>query len=75
MNSAKSLLNTGMKQLVQDLPAGDLVEKMAVMPMDIVALSCVEMLKDQVGKSDDILETYSQYLNFLVSPANFIKSY
>lgn len=68
LGKACRLIDQGIEEMVLDMPAGDLLDKVAMMPLDVLPLVILELLKDQVGKSNDISETYSQYLNSLVSP-------
>lgn len=66
MNKAKSLISGGVQKIVQASSNKNLLDDAAVLPMDITSLIMMELLRDQVGKADDIAETYSQFLSFLV---------
>jgi hypothetical protein len=66
MRRAEELIGTGSKKLVQGLGENNLLEKAVVMPLEVLSLITMGLLQDQVGKSDDICDTYSQYLNSLV---------
>lgn len=63
---AFTLITTGMGKIIHGICNTSLLEKAAMLPMEIVPLIALSLLQDQVGKSDDIVETYSQYLNSLV---------
>ncbi|GKU19279.1 unnamed protein product [Fusarium langsethiae] len=62
---AEVLIEKGSKKLVQGLCPKSLLEKVAVLPLEVLSLIIMGLLQDQVGKSDDICDTYSQYLNYL----------
>lgn len=62
----RELLEQGMKKLMHSLPNKSLLERTSMMPLEVLSLVTFGLLQDQVGKSDDICETYSQYLNSLV---------
>lgn len=61
----RELLDQGMKKLMHSLPNKSLIERTSMMPLEVLSLVTFGLLQDQVGKSDDICETYSQYLNSL----------
>ncbi|KAM5356047.1 hypothetical protein ACJ41O_002693 [Fusarium nematophilum] len=65
ISRAKDLVEKGSKKLLQGLSDKSLLDKAAVLPLEVLSLVTLGLLRDQVGKSDDICETYSQYLNFL----------
>lgn len=62
----KYLILKGMDTIVEGMSGKDLLDKAAVLPMEVLSLIAMNLLADQVGKADDICETYSQYLNSLV---------
>ncbi|KAF7542504.1 hypothetical protein G7Z17_g11507 [Cylindrodendrum hubeiense] len=61
----RELLEQGMKKLMHWLPDKSLLERTSMLPLEVLSLMTFGLLQDQVGKSDDICETYSQYLNSL----------
>ncbi|KAF4997797.1 hypothetical protein FGRMN_3635 [Fusarium graminum] len=65
MYRAEDLIDRGSKKFIQGLSDRDLLEKAAVLPLEVLSLVTMGLLQDQVGKSDDICDTYSQYLNSL----------
>ncbi|KAM0564102.1 hypothetical protein ACHAPJ_000311 [Fusarium lateritium] len=62
---ADELVEKGSKKLLQELCGKNLLDKAAVLPLEVLSLVTLGLLQDQVGKSDDICDTYSQYLNSL----------
>ena len=60
------LLEAGMDRMIQALPNKDIINRVSMLPMEVLTLGLSGLLKDQVGKNDDILNTYSEYLNALV---------
>ncbi|CCT63521.1 uncharacterized protein FFUJ_01259 [Fusarium fujikuroi IMI 58289] len=66
MRRAEELIATGSKKLVQGFGDNNLLEKAIVLPLEVLSLITMGLLEDQVGKSDDICDTYSQYLGSLV---------
>ena len=67
MKRAETLIDKGSKKLLQGLGGKSLLDKAAVLPLEVLSLITMGLLRDQVGRSDDICDTYSQYLNSLVS--------
>ncbi|KAF4437381.1 hypothetical protein FACUT_5763 [Fusarium acutatum] len=65
MRRAEELIGTGSKKLVQGFSDNNLLEKAIVLPLEVLSLITMGLLQDQVGKSDDICDTYSQYLGSL----------
>ncbi|KAF4342600.1 hypothetical protein FBEOM_3457 [Fusarium beomiforme] len=65
MRRAEDLIDMGSKKLVQGIGENSLLEKAAVLPLEVLSLITMGLLQDQVGKSDDICGTYPQYLNSL----------
>ncbi|KAM0196791.1 hypothetical protein ACHAPI_005672 [Fusarium lateritium] len=65
IESAEDLIKKGSKKFLQGLSEKNLVGKAAVLPLEVLSLVTMGLLQDQVGKSDDICDTYSQYLNSL----------
>ena len=66
LDRATSLIDKGITDIIEEMPNEDLLYKTAMLPMEILSLVTMELLEDQVGKADDISETYSQYLRYLV---------
>ncbi|KLO86143.1 uncharacterized protein Y057_14060 [Fusarium fujikuroi] len=66
MRRAEELIATGSKKLVQGFGDNNLLEKAIVLPLEVLSLITMGLLQDQVGKADDICDTYSQYLGSLV---------
>ncbi|KAF7560841.1 hypothetical protein G7046_g3306 [Stylonectria norvegica] len=65
MARAKDLSSLGMKKVIHSLTDKSLLEKAIVLPLEVLSLVTLGLLQDQVGKSDDICETYSEYLKSL----------
>ncbi|RKL26775.1 hypothetical protein BFJ72_g13557 [Fusarium proliferatum] len=65
MRRAEELIATGSKKLVQGFGDKNLLEKAIVLPLEVLSLITMGILQDQLGKSDDICDTYSQYLGSL----------
>ena len=63
---ATTLISSGMQKIIKGLSDVNLLEKATVLPLEVLSLLTLGLLQDQVGTSDDICETYSQYLNSLV---------
>lgn len=64
-----ALVSRGMATLVRSLSDEPLWERATIMPLEVLSLLTCGLLKDQVGKSDDICDTYSEYLASLVCNA------
>ncbi|KAI8725082.1 hypothetical protein NCS52_00078400 [Fusarium sp. LHS14.1] len=62
---ARDLVEKGSKKLLQGLSNKSLLDRASVLPLEVLSLVTMGLLQDQVGKSDDICDTYSQYLNSL----------
>lgn len=65
MLKAKTLVLDGMSRIMQGISSRSLLDDSVVLPLEIVSLFSLNLLRDQVGKSDDIMETYAQYLALL----------
>lgn len=63
---AKKLLAIGMNKIIQGISSDNLLDHASVQPLEVVSLVALQLLQDQVGKSGDISETYSLFLNSLV---------
>lgn len=66
MLRAKTLVLDGMSRIMRGISSRSLLDDSVVLPLEIVSLFSLNLLHDQVGKSDDIMETYAQYLALLV---------
>lgn len=62
-----NLLVDGMQRVIQSVSTHKLLDSCTVLPLEVASLTALNLLQDQVGTADDISETYSQYLNSLVS--------
>jgi hypothetical protein len=67
MSKAKVLVLDGMNRVIQSISSRNLLDESAVLPMEVLSLFSLNLLHDQVGKAEDIMDTYSQYLTLLVS--------
>ncbi|PFH60487.1 hypothetical protein XA68_10877 [Ophiocordyceps unilateralis] len=65
MDKAKALIEQGIRTVVQAVSSRSLVDDSAVLPMEIVSLIAAELLRDRVGKENDVVDTYSQFLSSL----------
>lgn len=66
VGEAHILISEGMDTIIKSNAGRSLLESAAILPMEVLSLISAKLLMDQVGKADDISETYSQYLNSLV---------
>ncbi|KAH7171172.1 hypothetical protein EDB81DRAFT_851830 [Dactylonectria macrodidyma] len=65
MSRVKDLVDQGTKKMMHWLPDKSLLERTSMLPLEVLSLVTFGLLQDQAGKSDDICETYSQYLSSL----------
>ncbi|KND90120.1 hypothetical protein TOPH_05226 [Tolypocladium ophioglossoides CBS 100239] len=65
LSKARALMVDGMQRVIQGTSSRSLLDSAAVLPMEVMFLIAMELLQDQVGKADDIADTYSQFLNSL----------
>ncbi|KAL7957117.1 hypothetical protein V8C34DRAFT_286828 [Trichoderma compactum] len=65
MTKAKSLLKEGMQKMVESISGQNLLDKAVMQPTEVMSLIALNLLHDDVGKYDDICDTYSLYLNSL----------
>ncbi|KAJ4855539.1 corA-like mg2+ transporter protein domain-containing protein [Trichoderma breve] len=65
MTKAKSLLKEGMQKMVESISAQNLLDRAVMQPTEVMSLIALNLLHDDVGKYDDICDTYSLYLNSL----------
>ncbi|KAL7946702.1 hypothetical protein V8C42DRAFT_352261 [Trichoderma barbatum] len=65
MIKAKSLLREGMQKIVEGISNQNLLDKAVMLPTEVMSLIALNLLQDDVGKYDDICDTYSLYLNSL----------
>ena len=66
---AENLIKTGMRLVIDDIASHSssaLLDRAALLPMEIVSMACLNLFKDMTGTSQDISETYSDYLKALV---------
>jgi hypothetical protein len=66
-SKAKVLALDGMNQIIQGISTRNILDDSAVLPLEVLSLFALNLLHDQVGKADDIMDTYAQYLTLLVS--------
>ncbi|KAL6854604.1 hypothetical protein J3F83DRAFT_475899 [Trichoderma novae-zelandiae] len=62
---ARQLMRDGMQKMVQSISDQDLLDKAVMLPTEVMSLITLNLLHDDVGKYDDICDTYSLYLNLL----------
>jgi hypothetical protein len=65
-DSAKTLMVTGMTKTIASLSDSSLLGKAAMLPVEVLSVVLLDLLNDQVGKCEDISQTYSQSINVLV---------
>lgn len=65
MNVAEALVRRGMNDIMDELPAEDLLSSSIVQPMELVALVSMKLLQDSTGTYSSIDNTYSDYLKGL----------
>lgn len=66
MTKARSLMKDGMQKIIQGISSENLLDKAVMLPTEVMSLVILNLLQDDVGKYDNICDTYSLYLNFLV---------
>jgi hypothetical protein len=66
MTKAKSLMKDGMQKMIRGISSQNLLDEAVMLPTEVMSLITLNLLQDDVGKYDDICDTYSLYLNFLV---------
>ncbi|KAL7805594.1 hypothetical protein V8C26DRAFT_424604 [Trichoderma gracile] len=62
---ARQLMRDGMQKMIQSISNANLLDKAVMLPTEITSLITLNLLHDDVGKYDDICDTYSLYLNLL----------
>ncbi|EGR51556.1 uncharacterized protein TRIREDRAFT_45688, partial [Trichoderma reesei QM6a] len=62
---ARQLMRDGMQKMIQSISNENLLDKAVMLPTEIMSLITLNLLHDDVGKYDDICDTYSLYLNLL----------
>lgn len=67
LEKIQDLLNDGMAKIIRNFSKRSLADSVTVPPAEILSLIGIQLFKDRVGRVDDILQTYSQYLGSLVS--------
>ncbi|RFU72016.1 mg2+ transporter [Trichoderma arundinaceum] len=65
MTKARQLMRDGMQMIIQGISNQNLLDKAVMLPTEVLSLVALNLLQDDVGKYDDICDTYSLYLNFL----------
>lgn len=65
MMKARQLMRDGMQKMIQGVSNENLLDKAVMLPTEILSLITLNLLRDDVGKYDDICDTYSLYLNLL----------
>ncbi|KAI1765348.1 hypothetical protein GGR53DRAFT_270001 [Hypoxylon sp. FL1150] len=65
MDVAEALIRKGMNDIMDELPAEDLLSSSIVQPMELVALVSMNLLRDSTGTYSSINNTYSDYLKGL----------
>ncbi len=68
-DNAEDLIKTGMRLVIDDLAShsgSSLLDRAALLPMELVSMACLTLFKDTTGTFRDISETYSEYLKALV---------
>jgi hypothetical protein len=70
MKGAKLLIDKGIKAIVESLPGKPLLEKSVVLPLEIVSLMSLKLLQDVTPPGSDIIKTYSDFLEKVVSVRN-----
>ncbi|KAL7926663.1 hypothetical protein ACQKWADRAFT_281025 [Trichoderma austrokoningii] len=65
MAKARSLMKGGMQKMIQGISSQNLLEKAVMLPMEVMSLITLNLLRDDVGKYDNVCDTYSLYLNSL----------
>lgn len=63
----RRLLADGMDKAIESISTHELLSSCTVLPLEVASLTALQLLQDQVGSAEDVSETYSQYLNSLVS--------
>ena len=64
---AQNLVKEGMAEVMEGLSRESLLNKAAILPMEIVSLLSMKLYQDSTGTCPNIGATYSEYLNSLVS--------
>ncbi|KAI1498364.1 hypothetical protein F5X99DRAFT_412171 [Biscogniauxia marginata] len=65
MNVAEALIQRGMNEIMDELPAVSLLDYSVVQPMELVGLLSLKLLHDSTGTFSSINDTYSEYLKGL----------
>lgn len=61
-----SLIKTGMEGVIDGMTSDSLLDKVVVLPLEIVSLLSLKLLEDSTGTYPNIRATYSEYLDSLV---------
>lgn len=70
---ARYLMREGMQKMIHGISDQNLLDKAVMLPTEIMSLITLNLLQDDVGKYDNICDTYSLYLNSLVCNFNRIE--
>ncbi|KAI1344069.1 hypothetical protein F5Y15DRAFT_186429 [Xylariaceae sp. FL0016] len=62
---AEALIDKGMSEVMNMTPAEDLIRRVVVQPVDVVALLCEKLIRDSTGRNPNISDTYSEHLKNL----------
>ncbi|KHN95339.1 Mg2+ transporter protein, CorA-like/Zinc transport protein ZntB [Metarhizium album ARSEF 1941] len=65
MTKAKVLVMDGMNRIIQGISSRSILGDSALLPLEVLSLFSLNLLQDQVGKAEDIMDTYAQYLTLL----------
>ena len=66
VEQAEALIAEGLETMVRSTSDIELQDKVAIMPAELWTLMAIRLLGNQNSGSDDVVETYSQYLSSLV---------
>lgn len=67
LDVASSLIKNGMRDIMENLFTGDLLQKAVVQPTDLTLILSWMLLKNSVKTSVTLSDTYSQYIRALVT--------
>ncbi len=62
----ETLIKTGMGRVIESLSTRALLDRAAVLPMEIASMACLNLFNDTSNSSHGISETYLEYLQALV---------
>lgn len=67
LREARLLIGDGMNKMVKSSSTKTLLERSVVLPLEIVSLISLKLLQDVTRGLPDISETYSSYIESIVS--------